>query len=392
MTYFQSLSAAGFAATAVSFGPGRIGFGLFASDFRLAFSLSTQTIGVISSLGFFGFFLALLVAQAMLSRRGPSVPVLSGLGCAVLGMSLVATAQSATWLALGVFLASSSAGFAWTPFNDAVHRKIRDVDRPEALSEISTGTGVGVAVAGFAAIAIAMTGLSWRLGWAIFAAASAVAFALNWWALRPVEKAPNENPARAWRRLINPAALPLYLIGLTYGAVSAIYISFAPDHSVSQGGLPGLPASAAPGLVFVAYGLCGLAGLFTARVREAIGLCWLLRAMMLSGASSLALAALFPASWAGLPISAGLQGVQVMMTSAIVALWSERLFPAMPSLGFTGALLAMAAGSVFGPVLAGAAASAFGPEAMFLGAAVLPLAVALGLRDGHAQDRPAATA
>src|SRR6056297_697663 len=111
MPRFWSLSAAGFAATAISYGPGRMGFGLFVPEFRDAFSMSTSAIGFVSSFGFLGFFIGLLTAQALLRRRGPELPVLCGLSAATLGMGLVAVAASLPVLAIGVFLATSSAGF-----------------------------------------------------------------------------------------------------------------------------------------------------------------------------------------------------------------------------------------------------------------------------------------
>ncbi len=389
ITYFHSLSAAGFAATAISYGPGRMGFGLFAPEFREAFSMSTSGIGLVSSLGFLGFFAALLVAQFLLNRRGPEAPVLGGMACATAGTVIVTLAPNVAVLAIGVFLAASSAGFAWTPFNDAVHRKIRDIDRPTALSEISTGTSIGIALAGAAALAMVLSGLSWRHCWALFAVASALALVANWAALRAVEKDPEDPPTGSWRALLQIAALPLFVIAFVYGTTSAIYISFAADHMLGAGGVPGLPTAATPALLFIVYGLAGLLGLLTGRVKSVLGLPWLLRLLMLSGALSVVLVALLPARWIGLVPSAGLQGVHVMMTSAVLAFWSERLFPRLPSLGFTSALLAMAAGSVLGPVLAGLAAGASSVAAMFLGTAALPAATALLLRDRHISERPA---
>ena len=163
MTFFRSLSAAGFAATAISYGPARMGFGLFVPEFKAAFDLSTASVGLISSLGFAGFFVGLLVAQQLLDRRGPMAPVLAGMGAATLGLAVVAMAPTAPVLALGVFTAALSAGYAWTPFNDAVHRKVRGVDRPTALSEISTGTSVGIATTGGIAVSMVLFGLDWRL-------------------------------------------------------------------------------------------------------------------------------------------------------------------------------------------------------------------------------------
>lgn len=392
MTYFRSLSAAGFAATAISFGPGRMGFGLFVPEFRSEFALTGSMVGFVSGLSFFGFFMSLVIAQILLVRRGPEAPVLCGLIAATSGMVLVALAPNLFVLATGVFLATSSAGFAWTPFNDAVHRKVFDVERPTALSRISTGTSIGIAGAAITALAMALTGLSWRFCWAFFALASAIALTVNWFVLRDIEKAPEGPSERGWRALLRIEALPLFVIAFVYGAVSAIYITFAGDHMLESGGVAGLPVAATPAMVFLVYGIFGLSGLLAGRIETAIGLPWLLRCVMLAGALSLALAALLPGTWAGLVPSAGLQGMHVMMTSAVLAFWSERLFPALPSLGFTAALLANAVGSVLGPSVAGVAVDAYGPASMFLAATALPAATALFLREGHVRERAVSVA
>ncbi len=388
MTSFHSLSAAGFAATAISYGPARMGFGLFVPEFKDSFSMSSSAVGLVSSLGFAGFFLGLLVSQWLLNRKGPKVPVLSGLWAATTGLGIVALAPNMWILALGVFLAASSAGFAWTPFNDAVHRNIRDVDRPTALSEISTGTSVGITLAGLVALAMVYLGFDWRACWAVFAGASALALAGNWLALRRVEKAEDDPPEQGWRDLLDPAAAPLAGIAFVYGITSAIYISFVPDR-FGQEGVPGMPDRATPALVFILFGIFGLAGLLTDRLRNGIGLTWLLRLLLMAAGGSLALAALLPGHWLGLVPSAALQGMNVMMTSAVLAFSSERLFPSFPSLGFTAILLATAAGSVIGPALAGLASDGIGPAAMFYGAAALPVAAALVLRARFVIDRPA---
>ncbi|KPQ06712.1 MAG: Arabinose efflux permease [Rhodobacteraceae bacterium HLUCCA12] len=366
-----------------------MGYGLFVPEFRAAFSMSSSEVGAIASLGFIGFFLALLTAEALLVRRGPEAPVLLGLIAATAGMAAVALAGNLPVLALGVFLTSSSAGFAWTPFNDAVHRRIWDEDRPTALSKISTGTGVGVMAAGIAAFGMATWGVSWRVCWMFFACASGAALLGNWWALRDVEKDPDGLPPQAWHHLRHRAVVPLLVIGFAYGTTSAVYISFVADPVRDAGGAFGIPAAAMPPVVFIAYGLCGLFGLLTGRVRAAVGLAWLLRLMMAAAAVSAVLLAMAPGHWGAIVVSAGLQGLHVMMVSAVLAFWSERLFPTLPSLSFTAALLAMAAGSVIGPALAGVVADAFGVQALFLGLAVLPASIAVLLRDRHAQECPA---
>jgi predicted MFS family arabinose efflux permease len=389
MTPFYRLSAAGFAATAIAFGPARMGFGLFASEFRDAFALSSVEVGFIASLGFLGFFAALMAAQATLLRMGPAPPIVIGLVAATTGLGVVALASEPVVLAAGVFLAATSAGFAWTPFNDAVHRGVADAARPSALSAVSTGTAVGIAAAGAAALAAALSGLSWRVCWAIFAAAAALALVGVSLSVRGEGKDPDPAPDDRWRRLRHPSAGALYVVAFAFGATSAIYIAFAADRFAATGGVPGLPAAAAPAVVFIAYGLFGLAGLATGRVKAAIGLSLLLRLLMVAGAVSLALVAAAPGGWTVLVLSAGLQGVHVMMTSAVLAFWAERLFPVLPATSFTAALLATAAGSVLGPAATGLLADAVGAPATFLAAAALPASVAVVLRRRHARERPA---
>lgn len=113
----------------------------------------------------------------------------------------------------------------------------------------------------------------------------------------------------------------------------------------------------------------------------------MLRALIGGGAASLGLIALWPAlAWA-VGLSAVLQGAFVMMMSAVLSVWSDRLFPALPSASFTAALVAMAAGSVVGPVLAGIAIEGAGPQYGFGGAALLVLAVVIGLRPTAIRER-----
>ena len=100
------------------------------------------------------------------------------------------------------------------------------------------------------------------------------------------------------------------------------------------------------------------------------------------------LVGLLPNSWLGLAGSAALQGIHVMMTSAVLAFWTEKLFPAMPAYSFTAALLATAAGSVVGPGMVGLLSSQFSPQTVFVGMALLPLLAGLSLHRGFVRERP----
>ncbi|SCZ22874.1 MFS transporter [Afifella marina] len=385
------MSAAGFAATAIAYGPARMGFGLFLPEFRSSFEISTQTAGLISSLGFLGFFGGLLISQALTARDGPRLPVLSGLAVATLGTGIVAAAPNLPVLSAGILLAMSSAGFAWTPFNNAVHRSVSEQARPSALSSVSTGTSLGIAAAGAAGLTMSIWGVSWRMCWAAFMAAVALAFAANWVALREVAGTPGPGTAQRWRALLRRSTMPLLGIGLCYGITSAIYISFAADRIAQAGGVGSLPRNASGSLVFICYGVFGLCGLFTASTKAVTGLPWLLRLLMLASALSFALVAIWPTTWAGVVVSAALQGLYVMMMSAVLSFWSDRLFPSLPSQSFTAVLLAVAAGSVIGPVAAGTIADAFGSTSMFIGTAALAASAAAVFRSKHIRECPQAS-
>ncbi len=381
------IASAGSAATAIAFGPARAGFGLFLPQFREAFSISTSMAGMISSLGFAAFLIGLACSYKLIALAGPRVPVVCGMAFATVGLATVAAAPDAIVLAIGVALASASAGFSWTPFNNAAQRVLYDRDRPEALAAISSGTAIGVLLAGLLALAAAVTGLGWRVAWTIFAIGAGGAALANLFGLSDSVEPAGKAPPRKWHELFTRSAIPLYVVALSFGLTNGIYLTFAADRVVEQGGLPGLPAEGSGAVVLCAYGALGLIGLLTARVKAVIGLAWLLRALTVSAALSIAIIAGAPTSWAGVIVSAGLQGMFVMMISAVLSLWSEQLFPDLPSLSFTMALLITGAGNIVGPAVAGAVSTAVGPAQMFAGTAALALATALVLKKGFIREK-----
>ena len=374
------LSVAGFLATAVTYGPARMGFGLFLPEFRAEFGLSTAAAGTIASAAFLAFLLALPATALMTARLGPRAPVLAGASLACGGMALVAAAGAAMSLVAGVVLAAASAGLAWAPYNAAVERRVPEPGRASTLSVISTGTTIGIALAGLLAGAAVLTELSWRAVWVAFAGAAAAMGLANLAALRGLgpeggPDGPKGGPATPpLAALARPEARAPYLVAASFGVTSAIYLSFAADRIVAAGGLVGAPDRLAAPIVFVLYGLGGLMGLATGAMEARLGLAPLLRVIFLASAASLALVALAPGSWGGVAASAALQGACVMCLAAVLSFWSLRVLPDLPALGFTAVVMALALGSVVGPVVAGAASDRLGPEAAFLGAATLSLA------------------
>jgi len=369
------LAAAGFVATAIAFGPARMGFGLFLPAFREDFALSTTLAGFVASGGFLAFLLALPLTAWLAVRIGQRVPVVAGALSAMAGFAVVASASGSAALAAGVALAGASAGFCWAPFNDAAERVVPPAARAGALSAVSTGTTTGVAAAGALALGVTLGALDWRTAWGVFALAGLVAALAALVGLPGGRGGPTGGTAGL--RLLKREALPLHGAALLFGATNAVYLAFAADRVVAAGGLAGLPDDGAAAVIFLTYGGCGVVGLAAGRIEARRGLAALLAAIFAAFAASLALIALVPGSWPGVVVSAGLHGAAVMTISAVLSFWSLRLFPGRGSLGFTAALVAAATGSVLGPALAGPLVEAVGPAAAFLTLALPPSAVAL---------------
>jgi len=415
MTPATRLTAAGFFATAIAFGPARMGYGLFLPSFRAEFGLSTATAGLIASAGFLAFLLALL-ASALIGRLyGARVSVMTGGLAAAAGFAAVAAAGSAGLLAVGIALAATSAGLCWAPFNDAAERVVPEAGRATALSVVSTGTSFGVVAAAALAWAVSRGMLDWRGAWIGFAVGGILLAAIARAGLPPI-RAPGQRPRRtgdavtdivqaglqagrgaaatprsaaATASLVRRAVIPLYVSALCFGMTNAIFLSFAADRVVAAGGLPGLPDTAASTVIFLGYGIFGVLGLATGRIEARIGLAPLLCGIFAAGALSLVLIALAPSSWAGVVAASGLHGIAIMMVSAVFSFWSLRLFPGRGTLGFTATLMCMASGSVVGPAAAGVLSAAQGPVVMFLAAAIPSLAMALwfGARLRRARPR-----
>ncbi len=365
------LGLAGFAATAVAYGPARTGYGLFVPDFREEFGISTWAAGAIGS-GLQGGFLLALVATALLvGRLGPRLLVAAGGVSAISGMLLVALSPNPATLAAGVTVAGMSAGFCWSPYNDLAGRTVRAESRSRVLSAVSTGTTLGIAVAGLVALAAVVGELPWRAAWLAFVAAAVLSAVLNA-LLLPGGSAVREReavrgPGVGW--IFRAGSSPLFVVAFSFGVVNAFYWSFNAD-IVSSAGFP-LPNAGQ--VLYVVLGAAGFVGLLTGDLVERIGLDSTLRITLVCLGAGTVLLGAAPGSIAVVGAAAVLYGAGVMFMSALLSLWSSAVFRERPSEGFTAALLFFGVGGVVGPAVLGAWGGAFGLESAFVVAAVLIL-------------------
>ncbi|QIN79879.1 MFS transporter [Rubrobacter marinus] len=367
---------AGFAATAVAYGPARTGYGLFAPDFREEFGLSTGTVGVIGSGIQAGFLLALLATALLVARLGPRLLVAAGGVSATVGMLLVAFSPNAATLAAGVLVAGMAAGFCWSPYNDLAQRTVRAHSRARVLSVVSTGTTLGIAASGLVALAAVAGGLPWRAAWLVFVVGAVLCAVLNALLLprmpdgattRESGAVPGRRPSVGWLSRVGSA--PLFVVASSFGAVNAFYWSFNAD-LVSSAGAP-LP-NAGP-VLYAALGVAGFTGLLTGDLVDRVGLGPTLKLTLLCLGAGAGLLGVAPGSLAVVGASAVLYGAGVMLMSALLSVWSSAVFDERPSEGFTAALIFFGVGGVVGPAALGALGGAFGLGTAFVAAAALIL-------------------
>lgn len=383
------LGLSGFLATAVAYGPARMGFGLYLPELRSDLGVSSGIAGVISSSAFAAFLLSVPAGSWVTRTRGPRAAVLVGLLLAGTGMALVAVAPSIPVLALGVVLAGASPGWCWIPFNDGAAALVAEDRRPRVLSVVSTGTTLGIALAAVLAVLGLFAGLSWRWSWTGFALVALLALATGR-ALIPSRAVfadagfgtGTASSERLTARLAWPVAA-----ACSFGVTSSVYLSFAVDAVARADGPGGLPPKASGAVVFLALGTCGLVGLAAAGIERRLGLVGILVAVFVASSASALLLASAAGSLPGVLVSAGLQGACIMTISAVLSFWTTRLRPEDPSRAFGVVLGAVGAGSVAGPVLAGLALDGRGDTAVFGVAAALSLLTTVALVVGRGTVR-----
>jgi predicted MFS family arabinose efflux permease len=376
------LAVTGAATIAVAYGFARYGFGLFVPVLRERFALSAAAVGLISSASYGTYLAGLLGAGVLARRRGPRLPVLIGAGAAALGTALVAVADRPAVLAAGVVLAASSPGWCWAPFSDATALLVPPRGRERVLAVISTGTTFGLIVAGPAALLTATSGSGWRWAWIGFAAAAGLAGLANL-RLLPARTPPPacvEPAGRAWLR--RPGAGRLLAQSAAYGAVGAVYFTFAVD-LVRGAGLP--PSWSV--LLWTLVGLGGVTGVWTGALVDRFGLRRTLTTTTLLLAAAVAALAAAPDHAGVAAASAAAYGAAVMPIAALLAIWSARMYPDRPSSGFTAVLTALAVGAIAAAAVFGLLAEVAGLRVAFAVLAALTVPAAL-LRPARSAAAP----
>jgi predicted MFS family arabinose efflux permease len=349
---------AAIAAIGVGYGFGRYAYGLFLPRLQTDFALSFGATGAIGSATYAGYLAALVGVGLLTPRVGPRVVVVVGTVSAAAGLLLVAAAPNTTLLVIGLVLAGTSSGWVWTPFADAAHLMLAPDRRGRVLAIIPSGTAFALVIAG--PLALVSADGHWRLAWVAFAGVAIAAALYNGVVLARGPLPGRNRSSTTTRSLLRKAARPLFLTAAAYGAVGAVYWTFAVAAiSTEDGGRAGPLFWTLTG----AAGVLGiLAGPFLAGTRLRTVHVVLLSAL----AGSTTLLAVAPGLPAAVVVSGAGYGLAFMATSGLLAVWSDRVFPDAPTSGFTLTTVCLGLGSVVGPITMGTVADGHGLRLVFL--------------------------
>jgi predicted MFS family arabinose efflux permease len=281
-------------------------------------------------------------------------------------MFLIGVSSGPWLLGLGLMLAGSSPGWAYPPMPGVAETVLSQDRRERALAWINAGTSFGVLLSGPLAL---WAGANWRLAWLMFAGLAFLAVGWYWRQLpiRPAADADQPSVSLQWRWFTEPQVVRLLIVAAITGITSAVFWTFAVDVLVKAGGV----SSAMSTTFWVVVGVTGILGSQAGMLLARYGLPMVLRGTVGLLAASLAGLGLFPSIWLVGLGSGVFFGVGFILMTGILAVWSVRLFPAVPSVGLGTALLLTGSGQVVGPWLAGFLIERITMPPVFLIAAVL---------------------
>lgn len=339
-----TLGATGFALIAVCYGFARFAFGLFLPQIDAELSLSSTLSGLISGGAFLGYCIAIALSAYLTERIGPRAVAVGAALVAAVGMTGIAAAPSAPWLAGAVMLAGSSTGLASPPLAAAVTAAVKPNRQNATNTIINAGTGAGVVLSGPVAL---MMGDQWRLAYAGFAvAAVGLAFAAALTLPRGSQRATKSTQGapsltRALRRLIAAAFLT--------GAASTAIWSFGAQLVALRLDW----SSAGAGLLWIAIGAAGIAGAGAGHLIARFGMDRVHHTFLVAMAAGILMIGIAGTS-AALTLAGGLLfGVAYIMLTGVYLLWGVAALPDRPATGVMIAFLALAIGQTAGAAVFG---------------------------------------
>ena len=353
---------------AVTYGLARFSYGLVLPYLRDSLNISLSVAGLIASSAYLAYIISITLAMVYMQKVGPRRMILIAGSTAIVGMAIVSMANNGITLAIGIFIAGLSSGFASPPYAEAVKKWIAENKQSQTNTWVNSGTALGTAITGIVVIFLAS---DWRMTFILFTVLAIIVMMLNYKYI-PKEKVTNVNNKAQKIRVKKSElieATPLLLASTLLGVAMAGYWTFSRD---LVGGMAGVPEVIVQGF-WIIIGLAGLVGGFAGSISTKIGLTssyWL--GVIVIGAASLLLG-LF-SSAIPIVLSAIAFGSSYIFVCGILILWGIGIFKEDPSIGVGVTYLLLTIGQLIGAAFGGMVAQAYSYETMFVIFGLLTLA------------------
>ena len=364
-----SLAIIGSALIALSFGLSRFAFGLFVPTIRESLLLSPSIIGLVAAQAYTGFALASVLATRLAERFGARRLASAATLSLCTGFLLIALAQGAWLLGVGVLLCGMSTGLMMPALSMAVRAEVPPQQQGRANAAMNAATGVGIV---FAVVAVFALGEAWRVAYVGFAVLGVLALVAAWMRL-PEKWSPAQPQYGPFAPRRAGAFTQLAALAFGMGVVSSVYWVFAPDLLVALGSFPGGGAA----WLWLAVGLAGLVGGFAGDLLDRWRGTAVHAVAMSLLVAALAVLALAPQHLGLAVLSAAMFGLAYMTLTGIYLVDAIRLAEARPARGAVLAFVATTLGQAIGASLSGLFISEMGYVATFMGFAAFGVLLVL---------------
>jgi len=298
-----------------------------------------QTLaGVISGGSFAGYCIAILASAALTERYGPRRVVVAAALVAAIGMTGIALASDAIWLAGAVLLGGCSTGLASPPLAAAIAMSVQEDRRDAANTIVNAGTSIGVGLSGAIAVWIAQ---EWRLAFGGFAA---VAFVLAVAAPLAVPGGQSPEDRKVGLPSISGALIRLIAAAFMMGAASTSLWSFGGQLAALNLGWQDRQI----GILWTVIGVSSIAGAWAGLLVTRYGISrvhWTFLSLMAAGMVTVGTSFL---SSIGVLFGGALFGASYVLLSGVYLVWGLRILPDSPAIGLMVGFLMMAVGQTVG--------------------------------------------
>ncbi|MEZ0481142.1 MFS transporter [Planococcus sp. SSTMD024] len=355
----------GIAMIGVTYAFARYSFGLFLPEISSSLNLSESQSGLIGSVAYAAYTLALVTAAIFIHKMSARHVVLYSGATAFIGMLGMAASQGFYTLAISAFVAGLGSGWVSPAFSQVVAQSLESRERDKGNTWINTGTSVGVVASGPVALIFAE---QWRWGYVLFAL---LAFLTLWWNARAINRQKQEPTNQSTGSQFNLGLLGqarfMILAAIGIGFSSSIYWTFSRSYLTEAQDF-----STSGSMVFwIVMGAAGIIGGIAGAIIQRLGLGWSYRLGVLVATASLVTLTIQHS--AAIFLSAILFGISFIFMTGLFIVWGTRHFPDTPSVGVSLSFFSLGIGQSIGSVAAGVLIDSMSYPIAFLSFAAIGL-------------------